>query len=135
MQDPEPPHTSTVGYPSGAPSLGHEIPQSDWFVIWGPLGVGWLVSLLAIGFLWRALWKQREAADKATADKDLAHAAELARKDAEAKADRDKNAETFRQLAREQNDSTRQIADKYHDHAVSLRAVVESARNRIGRRE
>jgi flagellar biosynthesis/type III secretory pathway M-ring protein FliF/YscJ len=139
QEPPEPPpsaHTTpTLGYPPSYPTVGHDVPGSDWFVIWGPLGVGWLVSLLAIAVLWRAFLKQRDRHEVATAKADEIHRAELAKRDEAAEIARQKTEETFRQIAREQHEATRQIADKYHDHAVSLRAVVESARNRIGRRE
>lgn len=148
----------------GAPPHGSGLTRDDYLVIYGPLGIGWLILLGMMGFLWRDRNGQRseflaetkrsdESAREEAEAQRLATAAELARRDAvhaEELERRDKERERTERLCKEersearaamvtltkeQDETMKQLDDRWRDVVRELRAALESAARKISRRE
>lgn len=113
-QYPETEQPATRSYQGqGLPTVGHDVPSQDWLLLWGPLGFLVLIQMIAIVVLWRRNLKLESDCDARHEKRDAAYA----------------------QVVRETSETSRVITDKYHEHAVALRATLDAAKNRIGRRE
>jgi len=127
------------------PAVGHEVTGGDWAVIYGPLGLMAAVFLALLVMLWRSSRAEARAfrAELKERDEQLTAAreaflAELERARAtfydELKERDEQWRQEIRALAHEQAETTRSVTDKYHDHAVAMRAVMDATGRRIGRR-
>jgi hypothetical protein len=137
LEQPEQPTRSTTAVPDG----GGAIRPDQYLVVYGPLGIGWAVTLAICAVLWRDRNTQRREFVAAIAAKDAqlerqatVAAAETERRDRECREERDEYRTTMAALAREQSETTRAVNEKWHDHARELRGALESASRKIGRR-
>lgn len=138
------------------PSVGHDVTGTDWGVIYGPLGLMAGVFLVGMILVWR--WASSEISKSRTECDARVEAArsnaetrvEAARSNAEARvaaaradADEEREAaiklmrerdqewrEEIRAIAVEMGATTRSVTDKYHEHAIALRTVIETSRGR-----
>lgn len=91
---------------------------------YGVLGVTTIVFLAIIAVLWRELRAQRRDFLAEAKRTEEAHAVEIKRKD-----------EALERAAAEANLTAREVGGKWHDHASSMKTLIESHNRRIGRRE
>jgi len=109
--------SSVVAYPTMGPVA---IPKADWFTIWGPLGVGWMICLAGLVALWRASRKEKQEDSKA-----LAEANRLLIEQARA------HAQQLEQMARDHAQAHVAISEKLYQLAGSLRDVLDATGKRI----
>jgi hypothetical protein len=109
------------------PTLGRPVSRDDWYLLWGPLGMLALLSVVIVGILWRRLIFEREQA--------LTRAKEDAAKlDAEHKAMRElmeAHAEKLEELGREHAGQFQATTEKLHTLAVSLRDALDATSRRV----
>lgn len=91
---------------------------------YGVLGLTVVVFLAFIAILWRAMIAERAQHRAEMKEREEAHAAEVLRKD-----------QALERANAEAHATTREVATKWHDHATSMKSVIESHNRRIGRRE
>lgn len=136
----EPPRAYEAA-PSGPRSSGG-ISGADGLTVYGPLGIGWAITLAILAVVWRELRSQRVENRTqvkefllATEARERQHALELERRDAQCRAERDEFRATLTGIAKEFAEASKKGGELWREHARELRVTLESASRKIGSRE
>lgn len=130
----------------GVPTTGGGLSRDDYLTIYGPLGIGWLITLGILAVLWRdrnaqrreflETTEKRDKAQRAEIERlEAAHAAEVAHIEEARRADAVRYEDQLRDAAREAHEVARQINSEWREFAQSMRDVMAASTRRIARRE
>lgn len=118
----------------------------DGLTVYGPLGIGWAITLMILAVVWRDQRSQRreflaelERRDKAHADamdrRDKAFLEQIDRQNRESKAERDEFRDTVIVVAKEFAAANTKTVEMWQTNAREQREALASAMRRIGVRE
>lgn len=121
-------YTTVQGHPVHFPS---GVTREDYLLVYGPLGIMSAIFLAIIAVLWRDRNAQRKEFLEALARQE----ATMVRLEDQRRAESAKRDEQIVQLAREANETSRALSEKWAVVVEGLRGTIESTSRRIGRRE
>lgn len=108
---------------------------ADGLTVYGPLGIGWAITLAILAVVWKDQRSQRREFLAAAEAQTKQHAAEIAAEKAQCKVERDEFRATLTLIAKECAAASVKNGEMWREHARELRTTIESAARKIGSRE
>ncbi len=143
MQEAETQHTGA------APRIS----QYDTLTVYGPLGIGWAITLAILAVVWKRLGSrdkemeiqrgqflaELERRDKAHAEREAARdklfIEELERRERECRGERMEQRDAMIAMAKEFSEATKKTVEMWRENAREMKATLDSATRKIGSRE
>lgn len=121
--------TASEGVPS------RTVSPYESLTVYGPLGIGWAITLAILAIVWRDQRAQRREFLAAAELASKQHTEDLKRREDACKAERDEFRETLTTIAKECAAASVRNGEMWRDHALELRRTLESAAAKIGSRK